>query len=139
MAKPSFAVAFTGAGLLVLGACVARPHTVEIRPASGEEVEVSIRGGDSLQFRANATGLRTDARRIVAFTAPGTLEITAGEGELELSTADTAQRFLLIVKREVAGVTHELETRGQWAVIRVQDGQVKIQSEAMTMREVRAP
>jgi hypothetical protein len=50
-----------------------------------------------------------------------------------------AQRFLLIVKSEVAGITRELETCGQWAVIRVHDGQVTIHGEAMTMRDIRAP
>jgi hypothetical protein len=121
--------------------CASRPHPlrVEIRPASGEQVALRVKGGDGLQLNVQAYGLGTKDRRLVEFTAPGTLEITGGEGELELSAADTAQRFILIVKRDAAGVTRELETRGPRATIRLRDGKMQIEAESMTMREVRAP
>lgn len=140
MRKLPFAMLLPSSALLVVS-CVSRQQQfrVDIRPASGEQVALLVKGGDGLRLSAQAYGLGTKSRRLVEFTAPGTLEIAGGEGDLELSTADTAQRFLMIVKREVGGVTRELETQGQRAVIRMRDGKMKVEAESMTTREVRAP
>src|SRR5688572_1394684 len=104
MGKLPVAILLAGAAFPVLS-CASGPHplTVEIRPASGEQVALLVKGGNGLQLSARASGLATKDRRLVEFTAPGTLEITGGEGELELSAADTAQHFILIVKRDAAG------------------------------------
>lgn len=140
MKELPFALLVAGAAFLV-ASCTSRPHPwrVEIRPVTGQHVALLVKGGAGLQFNAQADALGMKDRLLVQFTAPGTLVITGGEGELELSAADTAQRFVLIVKRDTAGVTRQLETLGQRAVIGMRDGKLKIAGESMSVREVRAP
>lgn len=147
MAKLPFAVMLVSGALFSAPSCATRSHPlevhplrVEVRPASGEEVALLVKVGDGLQLSARAQGLGTKDRRLLEFTAPGSLDIVGSEGDLELSAADTTQRFVMTVKREVAGVTRELlETQGQWAIIRMRDGKMKVETESMTMREVRTP
>jgi hypothetical protein len=138
--KLPFAVLLAGAAFLGVS-CASRPHPqrVEVRPASGAQVALLVKVGGGLQLHVQAEGFGMNDRRLVELTAPGTLQITGGEGELELSTADTAQRFILIVKRDAAGVTRQLETLGQLAVIRMRGGKMEVEAESMSMREVRAP
>ena len=140
MKELPFALLVAGAAFLV-ASCASRPHPwrVEIRPVSGQQVALLVKGGAGLQFNAQAEALAMKDRRLLELTAPGTLEITGGEGELEFSAADPAQRFILIVKRDTAGVTRQLETLGPRAVIGMRDGKMRIEGESMTMREVRAP
>src|SRR5688572_24464371 len=115
------------------------PFMVEIRPATGEEVVLRVEGGDGIHLRASAAGFRLQGKRLAEFVAPGTLEITGGEGELELHSADPRAGFILSFKREAGGVSREFEARGQRATIRVRGGEVTVEAETMIMREPRAP
>jgi hypothetical protein len=139
MGKLVLAVLVAAAGCLVPRTPQLEPFVVEVRPATGERVVLHVDGGDNLRLRANAVGLRTDGRRLVELVAPGTLEITGGEGELQLRSADPNAGFALGFKREAVGLHQELEARGRHASIRVRRGQVTIHGENMTMREVRSP
>jgi hypothetical protein len=139
MGKLVFAVLLAGAGLLVPPAPKSLPLVVEVRPVTGEQVVLRVDRSDSLQILVSADGLRMEGRRLVEFVAPGTLEITGGEGELQLHSADPGAGFVLSFKREAAGVVRELEARGSRATIRVRGGEVTVDAENMIMREVRAP
>ena len=140
MREHPFALLVAGGAFLV-ASCASRPHPlrVEVRPASGEHVALLVKVGDGLHLNAQSDGFAMKDRRLIEFTAPGTLEITGGGGDLELSAADTAQRFILVVRRHAAGVGPEFETRGPRATIRLRDGKMQIEAESMTMREGRAP
>jgi hypothetical protein len=139
MGKLVFAVLLAGAGLLVPPAPKSLPLVVEVRPVTGEQVVLRVDRSDSLQILVSAAGLRMEGRRLVELVAPGTLEITGGEGELQLHSADLAASFVLSFKRETAGVVREFEARGRRATIRVRGGEVTVDAENMIMREVRAP
>jgi hypothetical protein len=138
MGKLVLAVLLAGAGLLVPPAPKSLPFVVEVRPVTGEEVVLRVDRSGSLHILVSAAGLRTAGRRF-EFVAPGTLEITAGEGELQLTSADPGAGFVLTVKREAAGVVREVEARGPQARIRVRGGEVTVDADNMSMREVRAP
>jgi hypothetical protein len=139
MGKLVFAVLLAGAGLLVPPAPKSLPFVVEVRPATGERVVLRVDRSDSLHVLASADGLRTEGKRLVELVAPGRLEITAGEGELQLQSADPSAGFVLSFKRETAGVVREFEARGERATIRVRGSDVTVDAESMIMREVRAP
>jgi hypothetical protein len=64
------------------------------------------------------------------------LRINGGDS---VRSADPRVGFVLSLKREAAGVSREFEARGQRAVIRVRGGEVSVDAETMTMREVRPP
>jgi hypothetical protein len=139
MGKLVFTILLAGAGLLVPPAPASLPFLVQVRPATGDRVVLRVDRGDSLHVLASAVGLSIDGRRFTEFVAPGTLEITGGEGELELRSADPGVAFVLSFKRETAGVSREFEARGERAVIRVRGGDVTVAAESMTMRAARAP
>lgn len=139
MGKLLFAVLLAAVGLLGPQSSASLPLVIEVRPATGERVVLRVNGAESVHLLANAAGLRTEGKRLTEFVAPGTLEITGGEGELELHSADPRTDFVLAVKRGTGANTRELETRGQHAVIRVRGSEVTISGEIMTMREVRSP
>jgi hypothetical protein len=139
MSKLVLAVLVATAGCLVRPTSRSLPLVVEVRPATGERVVLHVDGGDRLHVRATAAGLRTNGGRLVELVAPGTLEITGGEGELRLRSAEPSADFVIGFKRKAAGVGRELEARGQHAAIRVRGGQVTIEAETMTIREVRGP
>jgi hypothetical protein len=134
MVKILVALLLSGTGLLVTPRQVATPFLVEIRPMTGDRVELRVDGGSGLHFRANAGGIRAEGGRLVGFVAPGTLEITGGEGALDLSSVDTTSRFVLIVKRAVPGGISHLEASGRRAVLSVRGGQLEIAGEAMRAR-----
>ena len=138
MRKLVFAVLLAGACVLVPPAPESLPFVVEVRPATGERVVLRVERSDGLHVLASADGLRTEGKRLVELVAPGRLEITGVEGELQLQSAEPGSDFVLTFKREAAGVVHELG-RGQRATIRVRRGQVTVDAENVTMREVRAP
>ena len=139
MGKLVLTVLLAAAGLFVPPPPASMPFVVEVRPATGEQVVLRVDRGDSLHLRASAAGLSLRGRRLAEFVAPGTLEITGGEGELELHSADPRADFILSFKREAGGVSREFEARGQRAVIRVHRGEVTVEAETMIMREARAP
>jgi hypothetical protein len=139
MGKVVFTALLAGAGLLVPPAPRTLPFVVEVRPAAGEHVVLRVDRADSLRVRATAAGLRVEGGRLVELVAPGTLEITGGEGELQLLAAKPGAGFVLGFKREAGGVRREFEASGQRATIRVRGGQVTVDAETMAMREVRAP
>lgn len=138
MRKLLFGVLLAGACVLVPPAARSLPFVVEVRPATGERVVLRVERSGSLHVLASADGLRTEGKRLVELVAPGRLEITGGEGELQLQSAEPGSDFVLTFKREAAGVVSELG-RGQRATIRVRRGQVTVAAESVTMREVRAP
>jgi hypothetical protein len=137
MTKLVFTALLAGAGLLISRGPTSMPFVVEVRPAAGEHVVLHVDRSDSLDVRASATGLRTQGGRLVEFVAPGTLEITGGEGELELVAADSGAHFVLAFERETGGVRRQFEARGTRATIRVRGDQVTVQAESL--REVRVP
>jgi hypothetical protein len=139
MGKLVFTALLAGAGLLIPPALTSMPFVVDVRPAAGEHVVLRVDRADSLHVRATAAGLRVEGGRLVEFVAPGTLEITGGDGALELVAANPGAGFVLGFKREVGGVRREFEASGRRATIRVRGGQLFVDAETMTMREVRAP
>jgi hypothetical protein len=139
MGKLLFTLLLAAVGCLVRPTPASLPIVIEIRPETGEQVVLRVERGKSLHVRASAAGLRTEGGRLMELVAPATVEITGGKGELELRSADPGMRFVLGVKREVAGVSRVFEARGEYAVIRVRGSQLELSTEEMTMREVRAP
>jgi hypothetical protein len=139
MGKLLLTVLLAGCGLLVRPTPASLPIVIEIRPETGERVVLHVDRGRSLYVRVAAAGLRSEGRRFTELVAPATLEITGGRGELKLRSADPGMRFVLNVPREVAGVSHVLEARGEHAVIRVRGSQLELSTETVTMREVRSP
>ena len=134
-----FAVLLAGCARFVPPTQMAAPFTVVIEPVNAERVVLRLNAARRLRVYASAAGLRSEGGRIVEFVAPGTLQFTGGEGELELETADPGARFVLSVRHDKEGVVHAFETRGHRAAIRLRRGQASIEGEDMTMRMVRSP
>lgn len=139
MGKLVLAMLVAGAALVDSAPSAWLPTVIEVRPASGESVDIRIAGGDGLLFKANGASVKAQGKRLLELTAPGTLEITGGDGSMELTSVDGRSSFVLSVKRTTGRRTVIFEARGERATIRVLAGNVEIEGPSMGMREVRTP
>jgi hypothetical protein len=139
MGKLVLAILLAGARLLEPTPPASLPTVIDIRPVSGESVVIRVAGGDGILFKANMPGIKRQGMRLTELTAPGTLEITGGDGTMELSSVDGTSSFVLSVQSNAGRRTRVLEALGEHATIRVLAGSVEIEAARMSMREVRAP
>ena len=140
MGKLVLAILLAGAGVLNATATASLPTVVDVQPARGESVTIRVTGGEGILFKATGAGLSLDrsSSRLAELTAPGTLEITGGEGAMELTSTDGGS-FVLSIKFEGRRTTRVLEARGDRATIRVLAGNVDIEAPSTRMREIRTP
>ena len=139
MGKLVLAILLAGAGLLSPTPSVSLPTLIEIQPARGDSVDVRVAVGEGVLLRAKGVGLKAHGKRLLELTAPGTLEITGGEGAIELSSVDGKSSFILKVSHNLGRITRLIEARGERATIRVLAGNVEFEAPSASMREVRTP
>jgi uncharacterized protein (DUF2345 family) len=139
MGKLVLAILLAGVGLLSPTPSVSLPTVIEIQPARGDNVDVRVAVGEGVLLKAKGVGLKAQGKRLFELTAPGSLEITAGEGAIELSSVDSTSSFVLKVSHNLGRVTRLMEARGERATIRVLAGDVELSAPSASMREVRTP
>ena len=139
MGKLVLAILLAGVGLSSPAPSVSLPTVVQIEPARGESVEIRVAVGEGVLLKAKGVGLKAQGKRLFDLTAPGSLEITAGEGAIELSSVDSTASFVLKVSHNLGRVTRIMEARGERATIRVLAGSIELAAPSARTREVRTP